>query len=403
MRNKIFVTKMTAGIEIAVLLMGSMFMAGCKTSEKKNAAADTSWCYTWDGDSISETGLFYFDEPYLRFFDGESGADVIVCDKASCAHDDVDCSAYFSGSIRIPIPVESGLQLVTDLDADVLGEISLYECSVNGENRKKITDFSTSMQFINDAIWTDDWIILAYHNKYDADYNDLEQTQTGIYVYDRKAQTGKVVWSNEDYQADTAQLELSGSQICFRYSYCLYDNDTYNRMLDAGDTESLIDGICVEEYVIDLESGESTLVTDDKPSALTWSEKTDGVYVILDETRLEYWPKLTGTKEEDRETILEGDLIQLLDSCVDGMKYFSVYHSSTGRTEAYAYDEGSKELKNLGDVTDYGIRVIFENKVYLWDYGNESGYGVRAAMPYEDFLQGDFTELIRSDHSEAEE
>lgn len=401
MRNKVFVTKMTVGILMALFLMGSMLMAGCKSSEKQNAAADNFWHYTWDKDVIGKTGLFYFDGPYMRFFDGESGIDVVVCDKASCDHDDEDCSAYFDGSVRIPILVESSLQLVTDLGADTQGDLSLYECDINGENRKKITDLFASMQFVNDAIWTDKLIILAYENKYDAEYNDLEKTQAGIFVYNRQDQIGEVIWLNENYHASTSGLELSENLLCFRYSYSLFDNEIYNRLFDSGDIEKIINGICAQEYAVDLETGDVTLVTEDKPSSLTWSTENGGVYVIFDAKRLEYWPTLLGAREE-RVTLLEGDIVEQFDSFVDGMQYFGVYHNDTGKKEAYVYDEMSKELTNLGDITDYGVRAIFADRVYLWDYTAEDGYGVRAVMPYDAFMQGDYTKVIRSDHSDAE-
>lgn len=383
---------------MAIVCIGSIFLYGCGASASGDASGLTGGNWYYDGMShvSGEAGVFYTDT-YLRFFDGESGQDVLVCDKADCAHDDDACPAYFNALVLIPIPEESGLLLITDLDAEKLGEISLFECSVNGENRKKIASFSHNMQFITDALWTDEYIILTYYNQYDENYEDLEKEETGIFVYDRKEKSGDVIWSTENLGAQAANIEMRGDKLYFYSSYSEYDKEKTSELFDAGDTEALLNGIHSEMHCVDISSGEDSVIETDTTSEFKLSDQTEGIYVIKEEN-LEYWKETDSSGADSAEILFSGENISMLDGYVDGMMFFTVYDPDTEKKTYYVYDEEKQDLSCIGEAVGYGVFAILKDRVYAYDYNTEDGNGKLTSLSFEDFLKGDFTDVKCADY-----
>ena len=90
------------------------------------------------------------------------------------------------------------LLLITDYNAKKLGEVYLYQSSVNGQNRKKICMLSDNIQYIECAAVTDRYIAIGYYNQYDKkNYEDLPLQTAGVYVYDMKSKKGRTIFEKD--------------------------------------------------------------------------------------------------------------------------------------------------------------------------------------------------------------
>lgn len=393
-------------INVMLICLFASVFAGCANNSDADARselfANSTWYYDEFGDVVGNAGVFYLDSSgYLRFFDGESGADVSICDRANCQHDTEDCAAYFDASVLIPLPATDGLQLVTDMDASNLGELSLYECSLNGQNRKEIVRFSQQMQFISDAVWTDEYIVLAYHNMYDQDYNNLTQDQAGIFIYDRQNQRGSTVWSIEGHQVSVAGLELEADHLYFSFGYTDYDDEQFYKLFDEGDTETLIEGIHTEEYRLAINTGDCESIPVENVETVRLSDDAKGAYVIAKDQSIKYWSDISTSQDREEVELFQSGA-SFLKSDVAYTQFFSVYDGMAETYTYYKYDEETETLEQIGDMTSYIVSMIFSEKVYVWDCNTEDGSSVRGVLSYEDFCKGDFSNLIRSDYSDLD-
>ena len=52
-----------------------------------------------DGFAMSEDGIYYFVDDYLKFYDYSSKKKVIVCNKPNCKHDNKECNAFYEDDV----------------------------------------------------------------------------------------------------------------------------------------------------------------------------------------------------------------------------------------------------------------------------------------------------------------
>ena len=112
--------------------------------ETMNFKADKNGSYEESNESfaMTEDGIYYFVDEYLKFYDFSSKKKVTVCNKPNCKHDNKECNAYFETSVAekgymdtTTIIYYEGYLYMAGCDDD--GKVYLYRISKDGSSREK--------------------------------------------------------------------------------------------------------------------------------------------------------------------------------------------------------------------------------------------------------------------------
>ena len=112
--------------------------------ESMNFKADKNGSYEESNESfaMTEDGIYYFVDEYLKFYDFSSKKKVTVCNKPNCKHDNKECNAYFETSVAekgymdtTTIIYYEGYLYMAGCDDD--GKVYLYRISKDGSSREK--------------------------------------------------------------------------------------------------------------------------------------------------------------------------------------------------------------------------------------------------------------------------
>lgn len=175
------------------------------------------WTTSLGTRTYGREGSFYSESNRIYFLDANTGEADIICDDVTCTHKSRECSACFEGVSYVALDEEK-LLVVTNDGGDRIGDMRLYTADVNGSNRKLIAEFTTMMS-IYQILFTEDKIIASYWNNVDENMEPIEENYAGIYVFDRKTNTGEVVWSKRALNAIAAKLYYYNNVVFFDLFY----------------------------------------------------------------------------------------------------------------------------------------------------------------------------------------
>ena len=118
---------------VIVILMFMFLLSGCN---KQETSGFTEWFGEARNISYGEQGIIT-GQNKLSFWDVTTGSGGLICTDSTCKHGK-NCSAHFANVLQMKVAIEGDkLLLVTDYLSDKLGDLYLYEASLDGSNRKK--------------------------------------------------------------------------------------------------------------------------------------------------------------------------------------------------------------------------------------------------------------------------
>lgn len=370
---------------LGVLTMLIVFLTGCSGASQDEAriiqgelTASAPLSYADFTRSYSDQGVFKIGTSSLLYYlDGASGMEFVVCDKPGCAHQDEDCYAYFPTSTYVS-PFQDHLLAVTAYGQETSGEMFLYEMDTNGENRRKLAELG-QMQTIEMVQFTGDYVVIAYSNSWDEDYEQLEKAHAGIYVYDLKAGSGKEIWSREQSSALVSHIAVEGDVVYFNFAYCDLSIEEWLAAEDASDS------IHIGLYQVSLDGTGEACICDKLDNAVP-IVIMDGMLSYQTDEALMQYDILTGMTEK------AGVSMSPVPCDVDGIRIYCLYNREDSRMGKSLYDyyvqRGDGELILLGEQADISVELVTPRYSYAMYYGLPSGNGIQVYYKTEDLLAG---------------
>jgi hypothetical protein len=337
-RRKLWVSILV--LVLAVLIVGAVW--GIRRSGQKEQADQTSepleWYLDYGMNCYSSIGCLYAEEGYLYFLDAETGENLLICDDPTCSHEKPECSAYFDAMVLGGIVEDDKLLLLTDYGADQSGELYLYETALNGSGRKKIAKLSDNIQCILGAEFTEDYIVISFYNQYDENMELLDVNTAGIYVYDRKEETGETVAQVDMWNALAYFPTIVDDQVYFEVFG--YDMDKEEAVTYSDDSDYYSQHLVCKLCRCDLKNNDN----DNTDIFLTEIEDMTPIVVYQDtflfrkDDQLYAYSIVDGTTESvgTAMTIIPGD-------GRDGI-YLSKYNSEDSSYMMYLYDGKVSQL-----------------------------------------------------------
>lgn len=369
-------------IIFVMLLLETILLNSCAGKEGKQNEINGSseWVTLWDRYTYGDAGVFYADNTYLRFLDPGSGLDVLICDRPDCSHQKGDCPAEFNAMIAAAAWENGHLTLVTDYKANRYGEMFLYECDTNGENRRQIAALG-DMEHIYGAHFTEDYIVMSWQNQYDDNMQPLEMPETGVTLYDRNTKESRIIWNLKAVGALTYQPIYEEDAV---YWISLYYDITQKELLaHETDRDYMDDHLRVELYRYDMADGRTEVLAegmDNLAYAIVeggiFIERNDGLYLYHTEERTEEWI---------------GEGMRTISTFLEGQQILSKYEQGTWCF--YLYEEESGEITELGSSNSCNLSAVFEQTSYL-RYAAEDGRTSMAFLDTSKLLNGELDSRI---------
>jgi len=335
-------------------------------------------------DSYSNKGYFYYDNGYIRYADIESKQDVLICDNPDCKHDRGNCPAHFDALFMYGIIYEDDkLYFVSEYGSEKLGQFFFYQSDVNGENRKKLGTIE-NVQFIHGIQYYDNYILISYNNTFDDNLKEMHQRQTGIYLYDRIENKGRILFSEKATDAFITSMTVINDTVYFTYFYI--DLTPEQVMEHAGDQNYLSNYLHSGLYSIQLENGTAVKLVEGALSEGCIKGWGDNLFYVKNNKLYMY----NVNSKEEKEIYNEG--LMLAPTFGDILPVFFKWVRETDEGIYYQYVEGDS-LKEIGRSDKYYYPIaVFPDVVYAWDFSDE-GNGSKVFIYTKNFLKGEYTKF----------
>lgn len=365
-------------------------MIGLCSCSGRDAAVSTDWYITYDMYSYSDKGFFYYDNNYIRYADIESRQDVLICDNPDCKHDRTNCSAAFDSLMYGIIHENNNLYFITNYGADKLGQFFFYQSDVNGENRKKLGTIE-NVQYIHGIQYYDNYILISFYNTFDDNLKEMHQRQTGIYLYDRTENKGRILFSEKATDAFINSMTVINDTVYFTYFYI--DLTPEQVMEHAGDYNYLSNYLHSNLYSVQLENGEAVKLVDNAESNGYIKGQGDTLLYLRDNMLYMY---NVSTKEENK---ISDENLKMVPTFGNISSVFFNPDPETNGAIYYQYVEGDS-LKEIGRSDKYYYPIaVFPDITYAWDFSGD-GNGVVGFFNTKDFLKGKYTNFYTFDVNE---
>lgn len=369
---------------ILFFCIGLLAILGHCSCSGKNTVVSTDWYSTYNMDSYSNKGYFYYDNGYIRYADIESKQDVLICDNPDCKHDRGNCPAHFDALFMYGIIYEDDkLYFVSEYGSEKLGQFFFYQSDVNGENRKKLGTIE-NVQFIHGIQYYDNYILISYNNTFDDNLKEMHQRQTGIYLYDRIENKGRILFSEKATDAFITSMTVINDTVYFTYFYI--DLTPEQVMEHAGDQNYLSNYLHSGLYSIQLENGTAVKLVEGALSEGCIKGWGDNLFYVKNNKLYMY----NVNSKEEKEIYNEG--LMLAPTFGDILPVFFKWVRETDEGIYYQYVEGDS-LKEIGRSDKYYYPIaVFPDVVYAWDFSDE-GNGSKVFIYTKNFLKGEYTKF----------
>lgn len=341
----------------------------------------TGQMVTTDGDKILWTsylgtrtygreGSFYSENNRIYFLDAATGESDIICGDATCTHKREECSAYFDGVSYVALEGDH-LLIVTTYGGDNGWDMQLYTADVDGSNRKHVAELGFMLS-IYQVIFTEDKIIASFWNSVDENMAPMDENYAGIYVFDRKTNTGEVVWSKKAFNAIAAKLNYYNDVVYFD---AFYFDVTMDEVAEYGQQSNYLEERKKYELcALDLTDKSVTVIQEGGWN--TFSVCGGKVWFDLEEALWSY-DIATGEKKKEfnKELMIEPSYGTDRLLARDAVNYYTYY--------TYTPDEG---LVKNGIKNQVMASAVFPEITWAMNYNTPTGNGGVIYWDTEEFM-----------------
>lgn len=375
-------------IKNTLLGIGLIFILSLYGCGKKGAAVSTDWYCTYNNDSYSDSGYFYYDNNFIRYADVESKQDVLICDNPDCRHNKSSCSAAFDATFMHGIIYEDNkLYFISNYEADKLGVINFYQSDVNGENRKKLGTFE-NIQYIQGVQYYDNYILIIFINSFDDNLEDMDQREAGVYLYDRVENRGKVLFLEKATDACINSVAVIDDTVYFTYFYNELESEQI--MEYATNPDYIWNYAHSDLYSVQLEGDKAEKLITNADSNGYIKGKGDRLFYFKDDIFYMY------DVPNEEETIIFNNELTTVPTFDNIPTVFRGYDSETKEHIYYQYED-KNSIKEIGrSATDFSPIAVFHDVTYVWYFG-EDGNGSRGFFKTDDFLNGKYANFNQFD------
>lgn len=399
MKKKIIIT---CSIMVTILLVsiGGYIASRLMIKFPSEPSVYSYRCYTDDG-------LYYFKNNRLRFLDGKNGTDVVVCNKADCKHDSVECYAYFE--IGAQVMYYDGWLYVADGkvyfdyydDRDPVYNAKIRFDAVKSDGSKRYNIYTsdngsvTTMKVIDGVIYFTTWNIHDFEKGFDV-FNPKEDNT--LYTYDlrwKKLKKIKTFYA-EDSQETSALYIVPGNSkdLYMTYEVINTDNTNTTSILKYEDNKLVEVKKYNNEYYGDyMYEGIGFLIDNDKRLVLHHYRNEDNTSDILsicetDETFSD--EKEVLSVENGFKNLLSG---YMMIGVSDYNKFYYDYNNNKFYIAKTAFTGEGKYISDTVDIDEKNNRIYID----AYDYtGMEPGTiyyedkSVMAVVKFDEFLNENY-------------
>lgn len=354
-----------------LFVIGLMLLAGCQKQEK--VIQTSEWYGEPGGITYGAQGIFQGTNE-LNFLDSQSGTKGLICSDISCNHGK-DCSAVFSDVLQMKAAVEDDhLLLVTDYQADKIGDLYLYEAALDGSDRKEIA-YLGNMQNSFQYLFLEDYIVFDFWNSYDENLKPLEKDMAGIYVYNKLTGEGKAIWSIEGWNARIPGMTYKDGVV---YFFSFHIDGEVNEALEQEELWSYMESHAKNQFCkLTLQDGSVEVIDENAGNFYGAVCMDDKIFCNYDFKLYVY-----DMETKERTLFLEEDYRPKGNTLDDKVIFLK-------DSEYYVYSE-EKGMELLGRLENCYVTMVFPNVIYAMLSEPETYESEYVYFETKKFLKGNF-------------